>query len=275
MTTFNLPDLGEGLPEAEIVSWHVKEGDEVKVDDLLVSVETAKAVVEVPSPYTGVIAKLHARAGDIVETGKPLVEFRLAGEAETPAEPATAAAADSGTVVGSMPMSDEVLVEQAVAGGTRRTRPGRVKAAPAVRALAKKLGVDLGALDGSGKAAVSAPKMALGSLQDGTVRLGRAGKILGLAEGIETALSAQQVFELPVWAVLGSRFDRVAIPASVIELQISADNGAPGQEAAAMARDALTKAGKRVAIRRPPESFSDWNDALPHWHERSAQDWEF
>ncbi len=129
-------------------------------------------------------------------------------------------------------------------------------------------------LDGSGKAAVSTPKMALGSLQDGAVRLGRAGKALGLAEGIETALSAQQLFELPVWAVLGGRFDRVAIPADVIELQVFADNGAPGQEAAAKTRDALTKAGKRVAIRRPPESFSDWNDALPHWHERPAQDWE-
>ena len=155
MTTFNLPDLGEGLPEAEIVTWHVQEGDEIKVDELLVSVETAKAVVEVPSPHTGVITKLHARAGDIVETGKPLVEFRLAGEAETPAEPAAqspAVAADSGTVVGSMPTSDEVLVEQAVAGGTPRPRSSRVKAAPAVRALAKKLGVDLGAVDGSGKA---------------------------------------------------------------------------------------------------------------------------
>ena len=59
-TTFNLPDLGEGLPEAEIVTWHVAEGDTVKTDDLLVSVETAKAVVEVPSPHTGVIGKLHA-----------------------------------------------------------------------------------------------------------------------------------------------------------------------------------------------------------------------
>ncbi len=116
--------------------------------------------------------------------------------------------------------------------------------------------------------------MALGSLQDGAVRLGRAGKVLGLAEGIETALSAQQRFELPVWAVLGSRFDRVAIPAGVIELQIFADNGAPGQEAAAKARDTFTKAGKRVAIRRPPKGFGDWNDALPHRHERPADDWE-
>ncbi len=107
------------------------------------------------------------------------------------------------------------------------------------------------------------------------MRLGRAGKVLGLAEGIETALSAQQIFELPVWAVLGSRFDRVTIPADVIEVQIFADNGAPGREAATKARDTFTKAGKRVAIRRPPENFGDWNDALPHWHERPANDWEF
>ena len=129
-------------------------------------------------------------------------------------------------------------------------------------------------LDGSGKAAVSPPKMALGAFQDGAVRLGRDGKVLGLAEGIETALSAQQLFELPVWAVLGSRFDGVQIPADVIEVQIFADNGVPGQEAAAKARDTFTKAGKRVAIRRPPQGFGDWNDALPHWHERPAQDWE-
>ena len=72
MTTFNLPDLGEGLPEAEIVSWHVKEGDHIEVDQPMVSVETAKAVVEVPSPYTGTIKVLHAKAGDIVcEPCKP------------------------------------------------------------------------------------------------------------------------------------------------------------------------------------------------------------
>ena len=57
MTTFLLPDLGEGLPGAEIVTWHVKEGDAVKVDQLMVSVETAKAIVEVPSPYEGVITR--------------------------------------------------------------------------------------------------------------------------------------------------------------------------------------------------------------------------
>ncbi len=128
--------------------------------------------------------------------------------------------------------------------------------------------------NGGGKAAVSDPKMALGSLEDGAVRLGRADKVLGLAEGIETALSAQQLFDISVWACLGSRFDRVTIPAGVLEVQIFADNGAPGIEAAAKASDVFTKAGKRVAIRRPPENFGDWNDALPYWHERPLGFWE-
>lgn len=153
MSTFNLPDLGEGLPEAEIVTWHVAEGDTVKVDQPLVSVETAKAVVEVPSPQSGVIARLHAPEGGIVETGKPLVDFADGDAAPAPAaEPPQPAAAstDSGTVVGSMPTSDEVTVETAVAGGRRRRRQGRVKAAPAVRALAKRLNIDLARVEPSG-----------------------------------------------------------------------------------------------------------------------------
>src|SRR5690348_5239785 len=99
MTTFNLPDLGEGLAEAEIVKWHVKAGDTVKVDQPMLSVETAKAVVEVPSPYTGVIKKLYAKDGDIVETGKPLVDFDV-GNGSREEEPKSK---DSGTVVGNMP----------------------------------------------------------------------------------------------------------------------------------------------------------------------------
>ena len=66
MRTFKLPDLGEGLSEAEIVNWHVSAGDRVVADQPLVSVETDKAVVEVPSPYSGTVVALHAKAGDIV-----------------------------------------------------------------------------------------------------------------------------------------------------------------------------------------------------------------
>ncbi|HEX7029030.1 MAG TPA: biotin/lipoyl-containing protein, partial [Gammaproteobacteria bacterium] len=83
-TTFNLPDLGEGLQEAEIVEWKVSVGDIVAVDDPLVAVETDKAVVDVPSPYAGRIAKLHWKNGDIVPTHSALVDFDIDGEGEAP-----------------------------------------------------------------------------------------------------------------------------------------------------------------------------------------------
>ena len=143
MTTFNLPYLGEGLPEAEIVAWHVAEGDTVRTDDLLVSVETAKAVVEVPSPYDGVIAKLYAAAGDIVETGAPLVDF---ADAEAPTEEEPAA-----TVVGNVPTGGELLRETAIAGGSRKRNKGRIKATPSVRTQAKRLGIDLADVTPTGK----------------------------------------------------------------------------------------------------------------------------
>jgi 2-oxoisovalerate dehydrogenase E2 component (dihydrolipoyl transacylase) len=136
MSTFRLPDLGEGLAEAEIIEWHVKVGDHVRVDQPMVSVETAKAVVEVPAPFSGVVTALCGAPGDIVPTGAPLVEF------------------DSGTVVGSMPAtSEEEFVESVTVGGAHRhPNHGRGRAVPAARALAKSLGVDLGAVTGSGRA---------------------------------------------------------------------------------------------------------------------------
>lgn len=154
MSVFNLPDLGEGLPDAEIVEWHVNEGDAVKTDQLLVSVETAKAVVEVPSPFTGVVARLHGAAGDVIATGAPLVEFRESSEAvdETPpvveAEPASS---DAATVVGNVPTGSEVIKETAIAGGSRKRKRGRVKATPSVRTQAKKLGLDLADVTPTGK----------------------------------------------------------------------------------------------------------------------------
>ena len=151
MTTFNLPDLGEGLPEAEIVSWHVAEGDPVRTDDLLVSVETAKAVVEVPSPDTGIVEKLYASAGDIVATGAPLVEFADASAADAAPQPAAEAGQEAATVVGNVPTGGEVLKETAIAGGTRRQKKGRIKATPSVRTQAKRLGIDLSDVVPTGK----------------------------------------------------------------------------------------------------------------------------
>ncbi|TXH04187.1 MAG: 2-oxo acid dehydrogenase subunit E2 [Nevskiaceae bacterium] len=144
MTIFKLPDLGEGLQEADIREWHVKEGDSIKVDQPLVSVETAKAVVDVPSPQSGKVLKLHAKAGDTVEVGKPLVTFEgeesVTAPAAKPAEPAKPEAIrDTGVVVGAMKQGNEVVAEKATTVGTA----AGLKVTPAVRALAHRLNVDL------------------------------------------------------------------------------------------------------------------------------------
>src|SRR3979411_2321799 len=79
MPAFLLPGLGEGLTEAEIVTWHVQPGDAVTVDQPIVEVETAKAVVEVPEPCAGPITALHGQPGDVVAVGEPLVTVDTAG----------------------------------------------------------------------------------------------------------------------------------------------------------------------------------------------------
>jgi pyruvate dehydrogenase E2 component (dihydrolipoamide acetyltransferase) len=94
---FLLPDLGEGLTEAEIVQWLVSEGDTVALNQTLAEVETAKAVVELPSPHAGVITALHAAAGDVVPVGAPLVGFEIEGAEPTPAPAAPAQAVEEGS----------------------------------------------------------------------------------------------------------------------------------------------------------------------------------
>ncbi|HZL05382.1 MAG TPA: biotin/lipoyl-containing protein, partial [Coriobacteriia bacterium] len=68
-----LPDLGEGLTEAEVIEWHVAPGDEVQVDQIVVTVETAKASVDLPCPYAGQVITLHSEPGAVLEVGKPLL----------------------------------------------------------------------------------------------------------------------------------------------------------------------------------------------------------
>src|SRR5439155_19083123 len=77
---FLLPDLGEGLEDAEVVSWRVAEGDHVELNQTLVEVNTAKALVEIPAPWEGVVERLHAAEGDVIEVGQPLVSIRIGGD---------------------------------------------------------------------------------------------------------------------------------------------------------------------------------------------------
>jgi 2-oxoisovalerate dehydrogenase E2 component (dihydrolipoyl transacylase) len=177
---FNLPDLGEGLEEAEIIDWKVAEGDPVELNQPLIEVNTAKAVVEIPSPFAGTILKLHGGAGDVVKVGQPLVTLDVeagAAEAETPGGEAPEAAASEGVQAAAertearaeeaaeRPKREAVLVgygvdaEQRGAARRPRLRPpgardaeeaGPVAASPVVRRLARERGVDLRRVEGSG-----------------------------------------------------------------------------------------------------------------------------
>ncbi|MCK0117191.1 2-oxo acid dehydrogenase subunit E2 [Isoptericola sp. S6320L] len=206
---FLLPDLGEGLTESEVVEWRVGPGDTVTLNQVIAEVETAKALVEIPSPYAGVVARLHAEEGQIVEVGEPLVTFELevtegangtpaahdgpAPATEEPAaeEPAAAspeesasassASADSSASSASAASPEEPPAEESrpnlVGYGARAARRGRPtrrprkpvavpgvppsdgvapratatrRATPGVRAMARRLGVDLTQVTGSG-----------------------------------------------------------------------------------------------------------------------------
>lgn len=140
MKIFHLPDLGEGLPDAEIVEWHVKVGDNININDPLVSVETAKAIVDIPSPQSGLVSRLYGKVDEVVQTGDPLVEFDADDETDEPR-------ADSGTVVGEVETTETLIQEETIA---LRQSPISVKATPAVRALAHRMKVDLSMVTPSG-----------------------------------------------------------------------------------------------------------------------------
>jgi 2-oxoisovalerate dehydrogenase E2 component (dihydrolipoyl transacylase) len=190
MPDFLLPDLGEGLDEAEIVSWRVKPGDRVAVDQVIAEVETAKAVVEVPVPYAGTVTALHAEPGGVVSVGQPLITVTADEPTAAFREPGVVTASgdqDSGSVL--VGYGTDLLAGAASARGRRGRRrgtastaladappadvprprpagpaapapatagrPGRVAViSPIVRKEAKDAGLDLTALTGTGPAGV-------------------------------------------------------------------------------------------------------------------------
>ena len=165
---FKLPDLGEGLTEGEVVRWLVAEGDAIVLNQPIVEVETAKAVVEIPAPYAGTVVKLHAGEGDTLDVGAPLISVDTGGGAPS-AAPAPAAAAEpdpdqelQATLVG--PGERQQARRRRIAGharaGSLPAAPAhtpapaaaqRPKATPPVRRYAKDRGVDLAALVGTGR----------------------------------------------------------------------------------------------------------------------------
>jgi len=138
MFEFELPDLGEGVAEGEILEWHVAVGDRVEEDQVLADVETDKAAVDVPSPVGGVVRELHYDPGDVVETGAVIVSIAPDEEADTEAE------SDDGDEAATAEVADAEAERGTSAKG------GRVFAPPTVRRLARELGVDITTVAGSG-----------------------------------------------------------------------------------------------------------------------------
>jgi len=141
---FTLPDVGEGLTEAEIVAWKVAPGDTVAINDVLCEIETAKSLVELPSPHAGVVGELLVAEGTTVEVGTPIISFVTDAAPAAPVAPAAPAAEEGG---------GSVLVGYGTGGGatSRRKRSAErpvrssvgVIAKPPIRKLARDLGVDL------------------------------------------------------------------------------------------------------------------------------------
>ncbi|MDT0181249.1 dihydrolipoamide acetyltransferase family protein [Microbacterium sp. ARD31] len=138
---FRLPDLGEGLPEAELVQWLVAEGDTVALNQTIAEVETAKAVVELPSPHAGVITKLHAAAGDVVEVGSVLISFDLGGDSSPSGSPASetapATAGDAGHPAEPAESPQAAASADAVSADDEKAQPNLVGYGAAPRAAAR------------------------------------------------------------------------------------------------------------------------------------------
>jgi Pyruvate/2-oxoglutarate dehydrogenase complex, dihydrolipoamide acyltransferase (E2) component, and related enzymes len=148
MFEYELPDVGEGVAEGEIVAWHVEPGDPVSEDEVLADVETDKAVVDLPSPVDGVVQELHADSGDMVAVGSVVVTIDTDADADSTEETATA---DADSTEETATADAESVESPGQDGASEASAPeGRVFAPPNVRQLARELGVEIGAVDGSG-----------------------------------------------------------------------------------------------------------------------------
>ncbi|WHT17477.1 dihydrolipoamide acetyltransferase family protein [Crossiella sp. CA-258035] len=173
---FNLPDLGEGLTEAELITWHVGPGETVALNQIIAEVETAKAAVEMPSPYAGTVVELHHQPGSTMEVGSPFITIDCGGEGSAPAEPEPAAAPapaeresvlvgygaktttsnrrrprkDTPARPASTPAAPVAPAASTATPGSLAARSSRPAAKPPVRKLAKDLDIDLATVVGTG-----------------------------------------------------------------------------------------------------------------------------
>ncbi len=211
---FRLPDAGEGLTEAEIVSWKVKAGDAVRVNDVLVEIETAKSLVELPSPFAGTVSELLVAEGETVAVGTPIIAVDTAvdtaGEAAPQPTPEPGTSPDrtrEAVLVGYGPRQAALTRRTRHAAAAPRGAPpqpqtvARALAKPPVRKLARDLGVDLAALRPSGPGGVVTRQ----DVEAAAVRPVAAQPISGAGER-ETRIPVKGVRKLTAEAMVASAF---------------------------------------------------------------------
>ena len=272
MSVFLLPDVGEGLVEAEIVSWKVAVGDVVTLNQPLVEIETAKAVVELPSPYAGTVTTLHGAVGDVIEVGHPLVDFD-GGEAGAPEAPAGATAAPVPVAEAGEAERTPVLVGYGVSPDRARRRrhhatapaPAPAPAAPAatsaaagllvprttppVRLYARQHGVDLRTLRGTGRDGII-------TRADVERALSAPAPAPALAPAAPLAPTRFAGHELAAWDA-GPREERIAVRGvarAMAEAMTASAFSAP--HAAAWVRVDATKTMELVAALRERPAFA-------------------
>ena len=230
MPAFLLPDLGEGLTEAEIVTWHVQTGDTVTVDQPIVEVETAKAVVEVPVPFAGRVTALHGQPGDVVAVGEPLLTVDTAGRFVEPGVVTSPAGPDQAGESGN------VLIGYGTSSGHRRrhraTRsPGDSSvpphngrppvASPLIRQLARSAGLDLTTIRGSGRGGLITRQDV-----DAAINAGQAGPA-AVPEPAPAVPPADGVIRIPIRGLRKSAADKLSrsrreIPEATVWVDVDA-----------------------------------------------------
>lgn len=282
---FRLPDLGEGLTESEIVSWRIAAGDHVELNQIIADVETAKAVVELPSPVDGVVQALHAEPGDTVEVGTTIVTFELEGDPQPAVDPVETPRVEERPEGTGLETPDETpdddtpqpnLVgygagperagrpqrrpRRAAAAAPASTTPGR--STPPVRALAAQRGIDISHLTGTGP--------------DGLVTRE---DVLAVVEPVETAAAAgirrtpikgvrkhtaaamvQSAFTAP-HATCFLTIDVTATMELVDRLRAASVDGTPRIGFLAVLARAFV-----IALRRHPELNSRWDESAQEIH---------
>ncbi|GAA3539776.1 dihydrolipoamide acetyltransferase component of pyruvate dehydrogenase complex [Aeromicrobium flavum] len=244
---FALPDVGEGLTEAEIVSWHVAVGDEVGVNDPLVDIETAKSIVELPSPFAGRVEALLVEEGQTVRVGTPIVQIGGGAPAEASEAPTTE--------------KREVLVGYGPSVSRRRTRnrprngspaPSvRVLAKPPVRKLAKDLGIDLAKVPARGDAVTRA------EVEEFARMLSGAGTTAAPVTGVRRATAEAMIASVAV--PQATEWVTVDVSASVeLVERLRADRRFDGVK---VTTTLLTARAVCLALGRTPDLHARWNDS--------------